>query len=438
MELDVASQAEQAAAGMAAAGHFGDTPMMKVERSGGEAMADEPLGTIEWTLSAGLAGGDEPALLAGFCERLLGLGLPLQRASIAANLLHPVYGSRSLRWRGDGVEQFSFERPGSSRDEAEWQQSPFRHMLETGQLTLRRRLDQGYRPGEFPLLDQLRAEGATDYFALIVRMGPGMTLGEVAGMASSWTADRPGGFRDDEIALLQRTVPALAFAWNAIAAVGTTRTLLHTYLGRGAAERVLAGNIERGRAETIRAVIWYSDLSDFTRTADGLPQDQLLAFLNDYAGCLVEVLAEHGGEVLKFVGDGILAIFPAEPEGIACERALDAASAADAAVAALNRRRAAAGLPVTHFHLALHLGELLYGNFGSRERLDFTVLGSAVNEVARIEALCRSLDQRLIVSQAFAAAAGSRRAGLLSLGRYALRGVARPEELFTIDRSGAG
>ncbi|MFO1060721.1 MAG: adenylate/guanylate cyclase domain-containing protein [Dongiaceae bacterium] len=411
---------------------------MKSEQGGGEAVAEEPLGTIEWTIAAGLAGGDEQALLAGFCARMVALGLPLRRASLAANLLHPIYGSRSLRWRSSGVEQFSFERPGTGRDEEEWQQSPFRHMLETEQHSLRRRLDPGDRPGEFRLLDQLRAEGATDYFAMIVRMGGGMTLGEVQGMASSWAADRPGGFRDDEIELLRRTVPALAFAWNAIASVATTRTLLRTYLGRGAAERVLAGNVERGRAETIRAVIWYSDLSDFTRTADRLPRDQLLAFLNDYAGCLVEVLAEHGGEVLKFVGDGMLAIFPAAPDGAACERALDAALAAEAAVATLNERRAAAGLALTDFHLALHLGEVLFGNFGSRERLDFTVLGPAVNEVARIEALCRSLDQRVIVSQAFAAAAGERRGGLLSLGRYALRGVARPEELFTIDRSAAG
>jgi adenylate cyclase len=402
-----------------------------------ELMQGEPLGTIEWTIAAGLDGLDEHALLAGFCERLVGLGLPLQRASIAANLLHPVYGSRSLRWRSDGVEQFRFERGAGGRDEEEWLQSPFRHMIEADQPTMRRRLDQGYRQGEFPLLDELCAAGATDYFALIVRMGRRTTLGEVQGMASSWTTHRPGGFREDEIALLQAAVPTLAFAYNAIASIGMTRTLLRTYLGRDAAERVLAGNVERGRAEPIRAAIWYSDLSDFTRIADGLPRDRLLAFLNDYAGCLVEVLGQHGGQVLKFVGDGILAIFPATPDGTACERALDAALAAEAAVASLNLRRVESGLPVTDFHLALHLGELLYGNFGSQDRLDFTVLGSAVNEVARIEALCRSLNQRVIASQAFAAAAGARRSGLLSLGRYALRGVARPEELFTIDRSSA-
>jgi adenylate cyclase len=431
----VAREAEQWGGAMAAAGLFGDTGAMDLERTSGGRMDEEPLGTIEWTVAAGLDGLDEHALLAGFCERLIGLGLPLQRASIAANLLHPIYGSRSLRWLSGAVEQFRFERTGSARAEEEWQASPFRHMVEGNHATLRRRLDEGYRQGEFPMLDQMRGEGATDYFAMVTRMGRRTTLGEVQGMASSWSTSRPGGFAEAEIELLRRTVPALAFAYNAIASVGMTRTLLRTYLGRDAAERVLAGNIERGRAETIRAAIWYSDLSDFTRIADGLPRDQLLAFLNDYAGCLVEVLGRHGGQVLKFVGDGILAIFPAEPDSDACRRALEAAHAAEAAVSALNERRAVAGLPVTHFHLALHLGELLFGNFGSRERLDFTVLGSAVNEVARIEALCRSLDQRLIVSQAFAAAAG--RDGLLSLGRYALRGVARAEELFTVDR-GAG
>ena len=196
---------------------------------------------------------------------------------------------------------------------------------------------------------------------------------------------------------------------------------------------MLAGNIVRGRAEAIRAVVWFSDLVGFTRISDNLSPDKVLELLNDYAQAQVEEIEAHGGHVLKFIGDGILAIFPDDDMAQACHRALDAAAGMRQRIAALNERRAASGLPVTDTHLALHVGELLYGNLGGARRLDFTVLGSAVNEAARIEALCVSLDQTVIVSWAFAEAAGEGRRRLVSLGRYAMKGVARPQELFTLD-----
>jgi adenylate cyclase len=179
-------------------------------------------------------------------------------------------------------------------------------------------------------------------------------------------------------------------------------------------------------------VLWFSDLTGFTRIADTLPREQLLDLLNAYADCLVGVVHEHDGKVLKFMGDGILAAFDGA-ERYACGRALDAAEAAAAAMARLNRQRSAAGLPVTGFTLALHQGEVLYGNIGSRDRLDFTVIGPAVNELSRIQAMSRSLDQPILVSASFAAASGDQHARLVSLGRYALRGVGRPQELFTLD-----
>ena len=196
---------------------------------------------------------------------------------------------------------------------------------------------------------------------------------------------------------------------------------------------MLAGNIVRGRAEPIRAVVWYSDLVGFTRISDTASADTVLALLNDYAEAQVEEIEAHGGHVLKFIGDGILAIFPHDETMLACKRALDAAAKQRYRIAALNVRRLAAGLPVTDTHVALHVGELLYGNLGSPRRLDFTVLGPAVNEAARIEALCGSLEQTVIVSSAFAEAAGEARCLLVSLGRYAMKGVARPQELFTLD-----
>ena len=180
-------------------------------------------------------------------------------------------------------------------------------------------------------------------------------------------------------------------------------------------------------------MIWFSDLADFTRIADSLPREQLLALLNDYAEAIVVSLEGHGGNVLKFMGDGMLAIFRGERMEDACVQALKAAREAVDAAIALSAKRSADGLPVTDLYLALHEGELLYGNFGGRSRLDFTVLGPAVNEASRMAALSRSIDQRIIVSSAFAATCGPKRDHLVSLGRYALRGVARPQELFTLD-----
>jgi adenylate cyclase len=190
----------------------------------------------------------------------------------------------------------------------------------------------------------------------------------------------------------------------------------------------------RGEAETIRAVVWYSDLVGYTRISDTMSADVVLALLNDYAEAQVDAIEAHGGHVLKFIGDGILAIFPGDDAMSACTLALDAAADQQRRIAALNERRTAAGLPVTTTHLALHVGELLYGNVGSPRRLDFTVLGPAVNEAARIDALCNSLEQSVIVSTAFADASGAARTRLVSLGRYAMKGVARPQELFTLDR----
>jgi adenylate cyclase len=213
------------------------------------------------------------------------------------------------------------------------------------------------------------------------------------------------------------------------------RVLLETYLGQGAAQRVLEGNVVRGQADTIRTVIWYSDLVNFTRIADEVERDQLLHMLNAYAACLVEAIEANGGEVLKFIGDGILAIFSEDDPGKACAQALDAAKAARKRVAALNAACSADGLRTTDFYLALHLGDLLFGNYGSATRLDFTVLGPAVNEASRMGAMSRSLDQWVIVSSVFANAAGPRRADLVSLGRYALRGVGQPQELFTIEQA---
>jgi adenylate cyclase len=385
---------------------------------------------VDWLVDAGLDNGDEQALVDGFCARLNAAGFELLRAFVASEILHPLHDARGFVWRGRGVAREHYGYTESPEQEVDWQKSPLRHLVENGLPSLHLRLDDGLEPGRFPLLHRLRDEGGTDYLAQTRPFGSGSSFGDRHGIVASWTTRRPEGFSNAQIALLERCIAPLALACKAISTFDTGRTLMRIYLGHDAGERVIAGEIRRGEPQAIDAVLWSSDLMGFTRLADTVEPKRLMGLLNDYAEQLVSAVEEHGGDVLKFMGDGILALFRGDD---ACAQALKAAMAARAAVEQLNAGRAAQLLPVTDFYLGLHRGTVLYGNIGSRERLDFTVIGPAVNEVARIEQMCRSLDQKVVISAAFAAACGSEREKLVSLGRYALRGVGRAQELFTID-----
>jgi adenylate cyclase len=388
----------------------------------------------EWIVRAALAGANEVEIVVGVCQRLSSAGVSLVRSSVATNLLDPTIDAHIVRWiRGQGALEEAITRTDDSQANEDWTRSPFFFLIESRRPSLRRRLDATYRRGEFPLLDGFRDQGVTDYVAFAERVGETVLLGEGEGMLSSWTSDAPAGFSEAQVELLAGIMPALTLAFMLRTTNRAARTLLTTYLGSDAAERVLAGNIVRGRAQAIHAVVWFSDLIGFTRISDTVSPDVVLALLNDYAEAQVEEIEARGGHVLKFMGDGILAIFPDDDTTPACKRALDAAANLRRRIAALNQRRQAAGLPVTDTRLALHAGELLYGNLGSPRRLDFTVLGSAVNEAARIGSLCSSLEQTVIVSWAFAEAAGDARSLLVSLGRFAMKGIARPQELFTLD-----
>jgi adenylate cyclase len=388
----------------------------------------------QWIVHEALAGCGEVEILTGLCERLRAQGIPLARASIAHDLLDPTIDGRGVRWLlGEGGTEEGFIRAPDSKVNESWTRSPFFALVDSGKPRLRRHLDARYRRGEFQMLDGFQDHGATDYVAFVSYVGESIRLGDSQGFVSSWLTAAPDGFTDEQVESIAAILPTLALAFMLRTTNHVARTAIKTYLGSDAAERVLAGNIVRGRAMPITAVVWYSDLVGFTRITDTVSPDVLLALLNDYAEAQVDAIEAHGGHVLKFIGDGILAIFPDDDTTCACTRALDAAADQNRRIAALNERRAAARLPVTGTHLALHLGELLYGNVGSPRRLDFTVLGPAVNEAARIETLCGSLEQSVIVSTAFAEASGAARSRLVSLGRYAMKGVARPQELFTLD-----
>ena len=388
----------------------------------------------DWIVRAALADASEVDLVGGVCQRLEAAGVALARGIVATNMLDPTHDTRVVRWtRSEGAREESISLSSDAKMHETFLRSPFYYLIHNQQPSLRRRLDASYRRGEYPLLDDFQDLGETDFIAFAEGVGESMLLGEGRGMVSAWTTDAPEGLSDEQIALIAGIKPALTLACMLRTTNRVARTLISTYLGSDAAERVLAGNVVRGRAEPIRAIIWYSDLIGFTRISDTVSPDVVLALLNDYAEAQVDEIEKHGGHVLKFIGDGILAIFPDADMTRACKRALAAAVNLRRRIVALNERRQAAGLAVTDTHLALHVGEMIYGNLGSPRRLDFTVLGAAVNATSRMESMCASLDQTVIVSSAFAEAAGDARSALVSLGRYAMKGIGRPQELFTLD-----
>jgi adenylate cyclase len=388
-----------------------------------------------WTTEAGLAGTSETALLDGFCRRAVAAGLPLARAMVIIDTLHPVHEGRVARWRREGDEGHTELIEYGPTDEGEaaenWRRSPFFRLLETGGSRLRIRLAAG-EAAEFAGVVAMQ-QGMTDYLAMITRFAADGVIGEMDCVYSSWTTDHPRGFDDAQLEALIGLMPGLALAVKCVSLTRIAGTLVETYLGRDAGRRVLAGRIRRGVAETIGAVLWYSDLRGFTAVTDRAAPHEIIPLLNDYAEAVISSVHDGGGDVLKLIGDGTLAIFTAEPTGEACRRAIEAETALRERVDELNQNRAEKDLPTTEVYLGLHVGEVSYGNIGSKDRLDFTVVGPAVNEVSRIAAMCRSAERSVLLSATFAEAlAEAERPRLVSVGRYALRGVERPQELFTL------
>jgi adenylate cyclase len=385
-----------------------------------------------WIANAGLAGESETATVTGFATRANALGLPLGRVGVFIDTLHPIYEGRLFSWQAaDGsttLREYGSSQEGEGLER--WRRSPFYRLLQSGEPLLRRHVTPQSQ-AEFPIVSEL--VGMTDFVAMINRFAAQGIVGEMDCVYSYWATALPDGFRDTDIKDLKRLVPLLALAIKSASLTRITRTLVETYLGRDAGRRVLAGGITRGVADRIEAVLWFSDLRGYTRITDTAAPGQIIPLLNDYADAIISAVQAKGGDVLKLIGDGTLAIFTAADREEACRAALAAARFAASSIGELNQRRSAETLPVTDMYLALHFGEVFYGNIGSKERLDFTVVGPAVNEVSRVAALCRSLEQPVLLSATFADAAGEAKSRLVSVGRYALRGVSHPQELFTLD-----
>lgn len=362
---------------------------------------------------------DTSELVKGVAERLVESGIPLMRLAYFRRSLHPEFFGTGYFWRsGQGV--VAQNRPHSLMEGDDFKSSPLVIVYRDAK-TVRVRLDSG--EPKFPFLKELKAEGATDYIVMPVVQSNGHLD------ALSVVTGAPGGFT---AAALERMY-ALQLLFARLVEIHSLRKtasdLLNAYVGHEAGARILSGAIKRGDGETIRAVIWFSDLRGFTALSDQLPRDALLGLLNDYFDAVGGAVTDKGGEILKFIGDAVLAMFPilAGSDGDASLRAIDAAVAARAAVDKHNIERQASGKPPIIFGLALHIGELLYGNIGTKNRLDFTVIGPAVNHANRLEALTKSLGETVVMSAEFAALVPQR---ARSLGRHELANIEGTREIF--------
>jgi adenylate cyclase len=388
----------------------------------------DPSGTkavVDWLMDGARSTPLAQEVLSEICQRLTACGLPLWRAVVFVRTLHPQIVGRRFVWRPDTgtvVTDGSFDL----LDRDVFRNSPMTHVTETGE-AFRRRLADPDCPMDYPILHDLRAEGITDYVVSPLHF----TNGDVH--FASWATLQPGGFTDAEIASLDAIVVPLTRVAEIRALHRVASVLLSTYVGQNAGGRVLAGQIRRGHTEEIHAAIWLSDMRGFTKLADRLPPQALVDLLNRYFDCQVPPILEHGGEVLKFMGDGLLAIFPiAEATASVCAQALAAALAARTNVAGLQGANDATDV---RFGLALHVGDVLYGNIGSGNRLDFTTIGPAVNLAARLENLASRLGRSIVASREFANHCGD---AFAPIGRFAVAGFADEQTAFGLhDEAGA-
>lgn len=398
-----------------------------------------------WLADAGLGNLPIEELVDGVARRLNQAGVPVARIFVGTNTLHPLIRARSMIWDRATGPSTHFEFQHDQIDAEVVRQSPFNSMLRGGIFERRHDLARPPAEDELPVFAELRAAGMTDWLGRVFPFGElapqvgGPSGPERAGelwLVCSFSTDRPGGYTASDLATLASVTPLFALAAKATTLRTVGEGLLAAYLGADPAARILAGTVLRGEAQSVEAVLFYADLRGFTAFADALPGRELIALLDECFACMVRPVNRHGGEVLKFLGDGLLAIFRIEGHADErrraeiCAAALAAASEALDLMDILSTERTRAGKSTPGLDIALHVGTVQYGNVGADARLDFTVIGPAVNEAARIEVLCKELGHNLLVSQAFAAAATRSSAHLVSLGCHRLRGVRGETELF--------
>lgn len=379
----------------------------------------------DWLIAEARLFDDGVAMVEGLGERLAAAGVPLWRLRVAQRFSNPLLTAWGVIWRSDDAPTRDYVMPTALMETSTWIGSPFQYVTERRK-PLRRRLRNLDPVTDHDVFHELAAEGGTDYLAVPVEYGDG----SVQGM--SVVTDHPDGFSDDHIALIEGLRLPLAAAMEPLAVRRSMASLLKTFLGSGPSSAVLAGSVRRGELSAMPAVVMFSDLRDFTAKSNSWSEAALLAALDSYFDIVVAAVQGQGGDVLKFLGDGVLAVFPvaegADP-AVSCSDALAAVRDARSALAVHNQVRRRAGQDPLEFGTALHLGEVAYGNIGSPDRLDFTVIGETVNLASRVEAHCKVLGEPVLCTASLAAFVGGE---LTSVGVHELRGLAQPVELFKV------
>jgi len=378
---------------------------------------------IDWLVEARHRIEDAQGFLQAICERIVVEGIPLERCTVHARTLDPEIFGFTVRWLPDRPTELIPQYHGGSTDAAYQNSAIF--WLFGGAERFRRRIG---RPGtalDFSILPDLKADGFTDYVALRLPFTDG------TGGAMTFATRRRSGFDDQDLDFLDALLPHLTLVLEVRVGHRIAESVLKTYLGEDAGRRVLRGEVTRGSGEVIKAAILFADIRGFTELSENLPGDEVIQLLNSYFECVIQPVEGHGGQVLKLIGDGVLAIFPLRRGGAkpACMAAIAAAMAAFADLAEVNRVRAAAGARTIRIGITLHVGRVIYGNIGASSRLDFTVIGRAVNLVSRLQRLCRRFGKAMLFSAEFFRLSGI---PALSLGRHELQGVGKPQEVFAL------
>jgi len=383
----------------------------------------------EWLVDGASSTAALDQTLKKLCEDLCARGIPLWRVAMFVRTLHPDFFGEAWFWRR-GAEVVVQQGRHSFRTSDDYLNSPILQTYRAGQ-PVRQRLTQPPSTDESSFFGEMRGEGVTDYLAVALAF----TDGSLHGI--SWSTKEPGGFTDAQLIALQWVTRPLARLAEIHALRHTAGNLLDAYVGNNAGARILAGQIRRGDADEIRAAIWLSDMRGYTNLSDQLPPQTIVKVLNRYFDCQVPAILEQGGEVLKFMGDGLLAIFPiaADDSDIdeVCRRVLTAARATYSNVDAMNTAEGAELARELRFGLALHVGEVLYGNIGGAGRLDFTCIGPAVNLVARLEKVAAQLGRTVIASAEFAQHC---RSEMAELGEFSVAGFAAPQIAYGLRSEG--
>jgi adenylate cyclase len=375
----------------------------------------------DWLIDGARSAASSTDMFGETCERIVAAGLPLWRVGLFIRTLHPEIYGRNFIWKpGAEVEMGTVDF--QILESPDFQNSPLISVFQQG-IEVRARVDDP-ASSRFPIIADLRAEGVTDYIALPLRFIDGSIH------ATSWTTKQPGGFTDAQVAALRRIVTPLTRISEIVTLTRTASSLLDTYVGNRAGERILGGQIRRGHTETMNAAIWLSDLRGFTSLSDRLPAETVVDILNLYFDCQVAAIRKHGGEVLKYMGDGLLAVFPIDEyvgdDQKVCSHVLEAAHESRVSVAEMQYP---IGDTVERFRfgLALHVGPILFGNIGGGSRLDFTCIGPAVNLAARLEKIASRLHRTVVASEGFASIC---RGGWSDLGEFPIAGFSKAERVY--------